>query len=386
MNKTSIALLASLLAALTLSACVADGGGDDAADCAAPVMLYPDHDGDGYGDSTKGEAHCDAPDGFVALAGDCKDDLATVNPGGREICDLADNDCDGMIDDADPSLDMATTGTFYRDDDGDSYGVPGSTTKACVAPAGFAKSSADCDDTRSEVNPAAAEVCDFLDNDCDSKIDMADSSFDMASATTFYRDVDGDNVGSTTTMVACSKPSGYVAATGDCNDADNTAFPGGIEVCDGADNDCDGGTDGTPAQPNRCTALVGTYTGSYSHLTQEKLGSTVINSMSCTGTGNASLLLNRKPGLQGSFTCVYSGGLTLFSSTQHVTLRASVGLGGAVTGTVEHEYSGSSLKRTYNVTGTQTATGLSLTGTGSWYPNAMSAVPWTVSFNFATTR
>jgi hypothetical protein len=208
----------------------------------------------------------------------------------------------------------------------------------------------------------------------------------MATATTFYRDLDGDTVGGATTMVACSKPSGYVAASGDCNDSDNTSFPGGTEVCDGADNDCDGGTDGTPALPNRCTALVGTYAGSYSHLTQEKLGSSVINSMSCTGTGNASLQLGRKPGLQGTFTCVYSGGLTLFDSTQHVTLRASVGFNGTVTGTALHEYDGSSISRTYNVTGTQTATGLTLTGTGSWYPNAMSAVPWTVTFNFATTR
>jgi hypothetical protein len=177
-----------------------------------------------------------------------------------------------------------------------------------------------------------------------------------------------------------------VTTNGDCNDGDNTSFPGGIEVCDGADNDCDGGTDGTAAQPNRCTALVGTYTGSYSHLTQEKLGSSVINSMSCTGTGNASLMLDRKPGLQGTFTCVYSGGLGGFDSTQKVTLKASVGLNGTVTGTAVHEYDGTSQSRTYNVTGTQTATGLNLTGTGSWYPNVMSAVPWVVSFNFATTR
>src|SRR6266496_2945740 len=49
------------------------------------------------------------------------------------------------------------------------------------------------------------------------------------------------------------------------------------------------GHTGTVAQPNRCVGLVGTYSGSYSHLTQEKLGTTVINSMSCTGTGSAAL-------------------------------------------------------------------------------------------------
>ena len=58
----------------------------------------------------------------------------------------------------------------------------------------------------------------------------------------------------------------------------------------------------------------------------------------------------------------------------------------AVTGTAEHNYDGWSLKRTYNVTGTQTSTGLMLTGTGSWYPSSFSAVPWTVNFNFSTTK
>ena len=66
---------------------------------------------------------------------------------------------------------------------------------------------------------------------------------------------------------------------------------------------------------------------------------------------------------------------------------ANVALDGTVKGTVEHTYNTfDNLKRTYNVTGTQTATGLNLTGTGSWYPNAMSAVPWTVSYSFTATK
>ncbi len=381
-----------LLFAIFVTACAADGddgggGGDDVGECETPSTFYADADGDGFGDDGVTEQRCTAPAGFVAKGGDCADDNAAVHPDGKEICDAVDNDCDGMIDDADASVDMTTLGTFYRDSDGDSYGDAAMTKKACAKPSGYVMSSSDCDDGEAAVHPGAVEVCDFVDNDCDQLVDMADPGIDPASTMSFYRDADADNYGAGTAMVACNAPSGYVAASGDCNDSDNASHPGGVEICDGADNDCDGGIDGTAALPNRCTGLVGTYGGSYSHLTQEKLGNTVINSMSCTGTGSASLALNRKPGIQGQFTCVYSGGLTLFSGTQRVTLSANVKLDGTVTGTVEHTYNTfDNLKRTYNVTGTQTATGLNLMGTGNWLPNPMSAVPWTVSFSFATTK
>ncbi|HEX5058107.1 MAG TPA: putative metal-binding motif-containing protein [Kofleriaceae bacterium] len=386
MKNASVLVLAFL--ATFIAACAAeDGGDDDVGSCDTPQTFYPDADGDGYGDMAKGEEHCEAPAGFIAMGGDCNDTNAAIHPDGREICDAIDNDCDGMIDDADSSVDMTTTGTFYRDADNDGYGDAAMTKKACAKPVGYAASSNDCNDNMAAINPGAKEICDYIDNDCDNLIDIADPNIDPTSTKTFYRDQDHDNFGAGAAMVACNAPSGYVEAGGDCNDSDNASWPGATEICDGADNDCDGGVDGTVAQPNRCTALVGSYAGSYSHLTQEKLGSTVINEMSCTGTGSAALALNRKPGIQGTFTCVYSGGMTLFSQQQRVTISANVRLDGTVTGTVEHTYNTlDNLKRTYNVTGTQTATGLSLTGTGSWYPNPQSAVPWTVSYTFTASK
>src|SRR5262245_51927947 len=113
--KTALALL------FVVTGCLA--AGDDTSDCESPQTVYPDRDGDGYGDSAKAEAHCVAPAGFVAQAGDCHDDNPAAHPGASEVCDAVDNDCDGMIDDADPSLDMTTTTTFYRDVDGDGFGI-----------------------------------------------------------------------------------------------------------------------------------------------------------------------------------------------------------------------------------------------------------------------
>jgi len=44
-------------------------------------------------------------------------------------------------------------------------------------------------------------------------------------------------------MVACVQPVGYVSNSSDCDDTRATVHPGGSEVCNGLDDDCDGLTD-----------------------------------------------------------------------------------------------------------------------------------------------
>ncbi|MCZ7683147.1 MAG: MopE-related protein [Sandaracinaceae bacterium] len=109
------------------------------------------------------------------------------------------------------------------------------TTAACARPAGYSDVPGDCDDSRADVRPGAAEVCDLADNDCDL---MTDEGVIL----TFYRDVDGDGYGVTgTTTMGCTPPSGYAAASGDCNDSVASVHPGATELCDGYDTDCVGG-------------------------------------------------------------------------------------------------------------------------------------------------
>lgn len=386
MKQLSVSFVVLLTA---LAACGSNNNGDDDGVDGGVVetgMRYPDVDGDGYGDMTKGVDAASAPAGYIMKGGDCNDHDTKVHPDAAEVCDTIDNNCDGKIDDADPVLDTTTQATFYRDADGDSFGDPITTKRACAAPGGYVANSNDCDDNDATVNPSAAEVCDHVDNNCNGMIDIADPALDMSTAQTYYRDNDHDGYGAAVAQVACDAPSGYVAAGGDCNDADATSHPNGIEVCDGADNNCDGGIDGTSAAPNQCTALVGNYAGTYTHHTDERLGTTIINQMDCNGTGSVSLQLGRTPALQGTFSCNYAGGLSLFSHTQSMTLQGNVDLNGHVVGTITHQYDGSSLQRTYNVTGTQTATGITLSGTGSWLPNPMSAVAWGVTFTLSGTK
>ena len=192
-----------------------------------------DADGDGFGDPDRSREDCDPPPEYVADASDCDDLDETSFPGGTEVCDEADNDCDGTVDE-----DVTTT--YYQDADDDNYGVADITTEACQRPTGYAALPGDCDDADDDISPNGVELCDLVDNDCDGTVDEDDA----ADAPAWHADSDGDGYGdAAVTDVACAAPSGYVADDSDCDDGEADASPGETEVCDEIDNDCDGEAD-----------------------------------------------------------------------------------------------------------------------------------------------
>lgn len=198
------------------------------------ITYYFDGDGDGYGVDFLTIEACTAPPGYTEVSGDCNDSYDYINPGAPEICNYSDDDCNGIINDGLPEY------IIYQDADGDGYGHPGFALIKCEVPDGFVLNNLDCDDDNAAVHPFSAEVCNYIDDNCNGSIDEG------LPILTWYPDDDGDGYGVDTGVIVNCEPSmpWFALDNGDCDDSDPDIHPGATEISgDGIDNDCDGETD-----------------------------------------------------------------------------------------------------------------------------------------------
>ena len=206
--------------------------------CSVPVLTEQcpdgcDRDGDGW---------IDAADG----GWDCDDQDPLRHPGMSEICNLRDDDCDGAIDDADPSLDRSTASTWFLDEDGDGWGALGSARRYCTRPDSVVPRGGDCADDDRERSPATPEVCNGLDDDCDGLVDDADP--DTLNTVAWYLDYDGDGLGDPDSSIwLCTPLPGYVANASDCDDDDRLV---GGPIAWRPDEDGDGYGQGPATDPS----------------------------------------------------------------------------------------------------------------------------------------
>ncbi len=149
-------------------------GRTDPPDLPNCVVAYVDMDGDLYGDPATIRCSCGSdtlplvPDGT-----DCDDANDQVHPGMIEVCNELDDDCDGLTDDG---PDRGGCEIYRADLDLDGFGSLVDGPCLCHADGEWVtKEGGDCADDDFDRKPGAAEVCNDLDDDCDT---LTDEDFD----------------------------------------------------------------------------------------------------------------------------------------------------------------------------------------------------------------
>ena len=188
---------------------------EDAAGCS---KWHLDADGDQWGDQdTAPRCLCasDPAGGWDVKGGfDCDDEDVDVFPGAGEACNGADDDCDGVTDEAYPMLGAACDGA---DPD------------LCADGAWACEASGIGVVCAGEDPAGVAEVCNAVDDDCDGATD--EDFVDLGAA---CDGADDD---------ACAHGV-FVCAAGGAGVVCGAESPAGLtESCNGADDDCDGLTD-----------------------------------------------------------------------------------------------------------------------------------------------
>ena len=216
---------------------------------------------------------------------------------------------------------------WYQDVDQDGFGA-GAKIIVCDMPIGATTTHTDCDDTRANVYPSASELCDHLDNDCNTQTDETFTDLDAScgvgactggkkicasdqvsttcssttnassescnlidddcngqtdegTQTAYYQDADKDGFGNIALKhLRCLPLPGETTNATDCDDAHESSYPNAPEFCDGLDNDCNGQTDESTAVDAKTL---------FADVDQDTYGNVLVTKKSCVTESGWSL-------------------------------------------------------------------------------------------------
>jgi len=144
----------------------------DDEDCDPETFGNRDQDGDGFVDSACcADSNC---------GDDCDDMEPSIHPIQNEVCNGVDDDCDGDIDMASEGVGGSLTKLHFPDSDGDGYGDPATSFALCPGEPGFSMLGNDCDDTKPAIFPGAM-ICGAPANPTNVMVCMSDGTFALGS-------------------------------------------------------------------------------------------------------------------------------------------------------------------------------------------------------------
>ena len=131
--------------------------------------------------------------------------ITVATPPANTVCEISNGN--GTVSSTNISnIEIYCIKIWFIDNDSDGFGNSFTPLLATTQPQGYVSDNRDCNDTNSAINPAATEINDGIDNDCD---DQVDEGFKNV---TWYQDLDGDNYGNINVEISnITAPENYVA-------------------------------------------------------------------------------------------------------------------------------------------------------------------------------